>query len=327
MDVFERRWNLIKSLLAGPLYRNEVVERLQALATDGDDESGLSEASVSADVKALRALEVGLRQLGPNDKHTKQAYELDMKLLDLFTCPAEAEALAAAAEVFEELRLPEAAILKTLLDRVPPEVRDGLPKTYGDRLLRTGIADYDPEVLARLKQGIRKGRMMRITYQPLGRDAKRYLVDRAYLTWVDGSLYLRAYCPEAPGEPQWQRNREFRVDRFCTEGDHPAVEVLQATAAEADVPTFEFELWLAPGLARGFSNVPGRLRVIEERSDGSRVLAVRECIPLRAVRRVLSYGSQARVLAPDYLVTEVRAAIARMAHDLAPDHEPFPVSL
>ncbi|MBM3276033.1 MAG: WYL domain-containing protein, partial [Candidatus Sericytochromatia bacterium] len=149
-------------------------------------------------------------------------------------------------------------------------------------------------------------------------------VDRAYLTWVDGGLYLRAYCPEAKGEHQWQRNREFRVDRFCTGDDRPAVEVLQSPSAEPDVPSFEFHLWLSPALASGFDDVPGRLRVIERRSDGSRVVAIRECIPLRAVRRVLSYGPQARILEPDFVVAEVRQAIGRMSQELG---EGKPVTL
>lgn len=323
MDAFERRWNILKLLLAGPMYRSDVVERLQGLSTEEDDPAGLSEASVSSDIKALRALGIGFRPLGPEDKLTKQAYALDMPHLDLFADLEDATALQAALSLFEDLRLPEALRLRAMFERIPAAVRDGLPGAYTDRLLRTGNTAYDPSVLASLQEGVRKGRMMRITYQPLNREPKQYLIDSAYLTWLDGFLYLHAHCPDAEGATKWHQNREFRVDRFVSVGKTPAVEVLQAPSSEPEVPAFEFKLWLASAMAAGFQRVPNRLRVLEEAPDGMRLVAIKECIPLRAVRRVLSYGSQARVVAPDFVVNDVRATIERMARELeAPVGQP-----
>lgn len=318
MDAFERRWNLLKLLLNGPMYRSEVVERLQELASEDEDDAGLSEASVSSDIKALRALGIGFRPLGPEDKLTKQAYVLDLAHLDLFADVEDASALQSALSLFEDLRLPEAARLRSMFERVPEAVRSGLQGPYTNSLLRTGNTAYDPDVLAGLLEGIRKGRMMRITYRPLNREPQQYLIDRAHLTWMDGFLYLHAYCPEAAGATRWHQNREFRVDRFCSIEEAPAVEVLQSPCSEQEVPAFEFKLWLAPSMAAGFQKVPNRLRVLEEAPDGSRLVAIRESIPLRAVRRVLSYGSQARVVEPDFVVQDVRATIARMARELEP---------
>ncbi|HEY9855603.1 MAG TPA: WYL domain-containing protein [Stenomitos sp.] len=316
MDLFERRWNLLKLLLTGPMYRSEVVERLQEMLSLEDDGSGLSDASVSSDIKALRAMGIGFRPLGPQDKLTKQAYCLDLAHLELFADLEDASALQAALSLFEDLKLPEAQRLRSMFERIPDSVRKGLSEAYTDRLLRTGNTAYDPDVLAGLQEGIRKGRMMRITYQPLNRDPKQYLIDRAYLTWQDGFLYLHAHCPEAEGATKWHQNREFRVDRFVSAAKTPAVDVLQAPASEPEVPAFEFQLWLAPTMAAGFQKVPNRLRVLEQAPDGSRLVAIKECIPLRAVRRVLSYGSQARVIEPDFIVSDVRATIARMAREL-----------
>jgi predicted DNA-binding transcriptional regulator YafY len=316
MDAFERRWNILKLLLPGPKFRGEVLSHLQELASEEESDTGLSEASISADVKALRKMGIGFRPLGLGDKLTKQAYELDMGLLDLFANHEEATALQTAVSLFEDLRLPEATRLRALFERIPAPVREGLPDPYTDRLLRTGNAAYDPTVLSRLQEGIRTGRMMRITYQPLNREPKQYLVDRAYLTWQDGFLYLHAHCPEAEGVTPWHRNREFRLDRFHSMKGSPAVEVLETPVSQEQVPAFEFQIWLSASMASGFQRVPQRLRVLEEASNGSRLVAIKECIPLRAVRRILSYGGQARVVEPGFIVDEVRATIARMASEL-----------
>lgn len=316
MDAFERRWNILKILLAGPKFRSEVLELLQALDPEGRDDSGLSEASISADIKALRGMGIGFRPLEPGDKRTKQAYALDLAHLDLFADVQDAAALQAAVSLFEDLKLPEAERLRLLFGRIPDDVREGLPGPYTDRLLRTGQTAYVPLVLANLQEGIRKGRMMRITYQPLNRTPKQYLVDRAYLTWMDGFLYLHAHCPESDGKTKYQKNREFRVDRFKASDGSPVVEVLQTPSSEPEVPAFEFKAWLSPAMASGFQHVPNRLRVLEEAPDGSRLVAIKETIPLRAVRRILSYGGQARVIEPDFVVADVRATINRMTSEL-----------
>lgn len=316
MDAFERRWNLLKLLLTGPLYRGDVLERLLAMIPPGEGDSGLSEASISADVKALRKMGIGFRPLGPRDKQTKQAYALDMSYLDLFANAEEAAALQTAVSLFDDLRLPEAAPLRSLFERIPTSVRDGLEDPYTDRLLRTGNKAYDPEVLAALQEGIKTGRMMRITYRPLNRVPKQYLIDRAYLTWTDGFLYLHAHCPEADGSTLWHKNREFRLDRFCRLEEEPAVEVLSTPTSFAEMPTFEFQIWLSPAMASGFERVPNRLRVLDEAPNGSRLVAIKETIPLRAARKILSYGGQARVVEPDFVVAEVQTMIERMAQEL-----------
>ena len=316
MDAFERRWNLLKLLLTGPMYRGDVLEHLIAMLPLGET-AGLSEASISSDVKELRKRGIGFRPLGPRDKQTKQAYSLDMSYLDLFANAEEAAALQTAVSLFEDLHLPEAAPLRSLFERIPSFVRDDLEDPYTDRLLRTGNKAYDPEVLSALQEGIKSGRMMRITYRPLNRAPKQYLIDRAYLTWMDGFLYLHAHCPEADGPTLWHKNREFRLDRFCKMKAKPAIEILSTPTSFAEMPTFEFQLWLSPAMAAGFERVPNRLRVLEEAPDGSRLVAIKETIPLRAARKILSYGGQARVVEPDFVVTEVRSMIGRMAEDLA----------
>lgn len=316
MDAFERRWNILKLLLTGPMYRSDVLEQLQALVPPDEADSGLSEASISADIKALRKMGIGFRPLGPDDKQTKQAYALDMSYLDLFADAEEAAALQTAVSLFDDLHLPEATHLRSLFERIPSSVRDDLEDPYTDRLLRTGNKAYDPEVLSALLEGIKTGRMMRITYRPLNRSPKQYLIDRAYLTWMDGFLYLHAHCPEADAPTLWHKNREFRLDRFCKVNSASAVEVLATPTSFAEMPTFEFQIWLSPAMASGFERVPNRLRVLDEAPDGSRLVAIKETIPLRAARKILSYGGQARVLEPDFVVAEVQTMIERMAKEL-----------
>ena len=324
MDAFARRWKLIRMLLRGPLYRSEVLRQMVALADAHD--SHLSESTLSADVKALRHLGIGFRPLGPGDKSTRQAYELDLERVDLFASNAEAAALQTAVALFSELKLPEAEQLGRLFERIPVEVREGLTDPYTGQLLRTGDTRYDSRVMESLQQGIRTGRMMRLTYRPLNREPRTYLVDRARLTWYEGYLYLQAHCPEAEGHTVWHRNREFRLDRFCSIRDQPAVQVLETPAEFEHVPAFEFQLWLAASMAQGFKAVPRRMRILEDAPDGSRRVAISETIPLRAVRKVLSYGIQARVVEPDFIVDEVRKTVARLAMEqglLADNREPM----
>lgn len=316
MDAFERRWNILRYLLTGPKFRTEVVDHLLTLAPESQSPAGLSEASVSTDIKALRALGIGFRPLVSGDKLTKQAYELDLSRLDLFADAEDASALQAAIALFEELKLPEAGRLRAMFERIPEAVRTELPDPYTARLLRTGQSSYDPMVLATLQEGIRRGRMMRITYQGLNQPAKQYLVDRAALKWLDGSLYLHAHCPQADGPSKVQKNREFRIDRFQTTTETPTVEILKTPCTEPEVPSFDYKIWLSPSLASGFQHVPQRLRVLEETPDGSRLVAIGETIPLRAVRKVLSYGGQARVVSPDFLVSQVQETITRMSQPL-----------
>jgi predicted DNA-binding transcriptional regulator YafY len=322
MDAFVRRWNLIKLLLEGPLFRSEVLERLQALGAD--ETSPLSEASISADIKALRKYGIGFGPLEDGAKRSRQAYDLDLPKLDLFATPAEASALQAAVALFEDLRLPEVERLRSLFDRIPVHVRQGLEPPYTGQLLKTGDPSYDPRVLEGLQHGIRTGRMMRLTYRPLNREPRTYLVDRARLTWSEGYLYLQAHCPEAEGSTPWHRNREFRLDRFHDTPTSPAVEVLETPTSFEEVPAFEYRLWLSSSMAAAFRKVPRRIRVLDEAPDGSRLVAITETIPLRAVRKVLSYGMQARVIEPDFIVTEVQATIERMAGVLASPLGPSP---
>ena len=132
-------------------------------------------------------------------------------------------------------------------------------------------------------------------------------------------LFRSAHCPDAEGSTVWHKNREFRLDRFDTTAGVPAVEVLETPATFEQVPAFEFKVWLSASMASGFRKVPRRLRVLKEAPDGSRLVAITETIPLRAVRKVLSYGTQARVIEPDFIVSEVRATIERLARAL--EHE------
>ena len=318
MDSFLRRWKLIKLLLTGPKLRSELLDTL-VRDQGSDDEKGLSEGTLSTDIKALREMGIGMRPLAAEDKKTKQPYALDMALLDLFVTPEEAAAIQAAATLFDELQLPEASLLNLLFERVPTEVRDVVTVPSTEGILERAGTQYDPAVISRLQEGIRTGRMMRISYQAIHREPRNYSIDGARLVWLDGFLYLHAHYPGGGGPTVWHDNREFRLDRFRARGNEPIVEILETPVSNPELPSFEYQLWLPPDWAAAFRRIPEKTRLIEERPDGSRIIAIKETIPLRAARKILSYGGQARVVEPDFVVAEVRSMIERMAAKLQLD--------
>jgi predicted DNA-binding transcriptional regulator YafY len=318
METFERRWRLLEILLEGPQMRETIVERLHELAGSEDGAAtGLSPSNVTSDVQALRKLGIGFRPLRAVDKKAKQKYELDLPLLSVFANRAEAHALFVASRLLRQLNLPEAAQLERLLARVPASVRKpGFPEQ--EDLLRPATEPGDLDTVLTLQQALRTGKPITISYRSMGGQARRYEVEAGHLSWIDGALYLVAHCPDEAGETIYHRNREFRVDRFVPVGTHPTVEVHRnRLASRTEVPTFKLKLLAAPTFAPRFVAMGDRVKLGPFEPDGSRLVSFTESIPLRAVRRVLSYGDLVRVVAPDFIQTELRGTLDRMLARLA----------
>lgn len=316
MDTFERRWRLLEALLDGPKLRREIWEDL--INHHGvEGEAGLrSESCLSDDVRVLRSIGIGFRPLTLEDKKTKQAYELDPSYLPLLGTREETIALLAAVQILEAVGLPEAKTIESLINRIPLSIRKGIVDPKLEELLSSVHSPYDPEVIRCLQEGIRKSRAMRISYRAVGKEPRFYYIDKASITLQEGQLYLLAHCPKESGKTKYLQNREFRLDRFVRIGDHPIVEVLGTMTKETVFPTFKMQLWISPYLAPYFSCNNSHKVIVQE--DGSKLVYSQEAIALRAIRRVLSYGEQARVLGPDFLIVELQKTIDRMGQNHSP---------
>lgn len=314
METFERRWRLLEILLEGPQMRDVVLEKLyQRMDLDEEDPQGLSASNLSADVKALREMGIGFRPLGEGDKKTKQAYELDYNLLSVFANRDDAAALMTAANLLRSLKLPEATSLERLFGRIPGPVRDGLALGYSDPLLKPGPGEESLETIRLLQQALSSRKPMVISYRSVKGKARRYYVETGQLKWEEGSVYLLAHCPEEAGERPYEKNREFRIDRFCRIEGYPLVEVKKDGIRKVNcVPSFPLELLVEPTFAPHFEAVPNLVRIPEILPDGTKRVIIHETVPLRAVRRVLSYGGRVRVVAPDFVKDELRNTLSRM---------------
>lgn len=309
MDAFERRIRLIEALLAGPRMRQDL---LTELAARDDADRGLTPSSLSADIQALRALGFGFRSLGATDKRTRQAYALDFGLLPLWAGTEGAEALTVAARILAHLGLPQAGALEDLLARIPAHVRERTRGPDFDRLLAPQGPEPRAEVVEAIGRAVKTGSPMWIGYRAQSGTPRRHYVDRAYLTWLEGTLYLHAHCPRLRDATKVRKNLEFRVDRIEAVGEHPPVEVLAGVpCAEPEFPRFELVVDVPDFFAARFMPIPGELRVTEP-SAGQKRLHFRESIPLRAVRRALSFGEYARVVEPAFVREDLVRALDRM---------------
>jgi predicted DNA-binding transcriptional regulator YafY len=187
-----------------------------------------------------------------------------------------------------------------------------------DRLLAAAAAEPRMEIVEALTRAVRTGSPMWVGYQAQEGKIRRHYVDRANLIWTEGALYLHAHCPHLKEPIRVKKNLEFRVDRFAQPPGHPVVEVLEGVpCVEAELPRFDLVLWMPANFAARFQPIPGELRIADA-ADGGKIVRFRETIPLRAVRRALSFGEYARVLEPDFVRDDLRAVVERMRRNFEP---------
>ncbi len=225
--------------------------------------------------------------------------------------------------------LPQVAALElglALLERERPHeeraaitrVREALAQVrvrLEPELLESGAlgAAVDPAILATVRRAAHDRHKVRLTYQGSGDAAPEARTACPYgLVFAERMWYLVAHCERGEGL------RFFRVDRIH------AAEPLAETFAEPQ--DFSLEDQVQNG--RLFSGeAAGRLRVrfsptvarwIAERegrqpeADGSLTVEYPLADPEWAIRHVLQYGPEARVLEPAWLVEKLRERLRAM---------------
>lgn len=232
----------------------------------------------------LRPMRVTLPQVA--------ALELGLALLERERPREERAGIARVREALAQVRV-----------RLEPEV------------LESGAlgAAVDPAILATVRRAAHERHKVRLTYQGSGDAAPVARTACPYgLVFAERMWYLVAHCERGEGL------RFFRVDRIH------AAEPLAATFAEPadfsledqvrDGRLFSGEaasrlrVRFSPAVARWIAEREGR----QPEADGSLTVEYPLADPEWAIRHVLQYGPEARVLEPAWLVERVRERLRAM---------------
>jgi proteasome accessory factor C len=173
----------------------------------------------------------------------------------------------------------------------------------------------DPELSARLRDGLARHRRLHLRYTVASRDETTERdVDPVRVVGVDGRWYLEAWCHRARGV------RLFRLDRIeeltvLEEDGTPPPDLpprdLGAGVYRAAPEDLEVTLHLDPPSAWIAETFP--LERADRRDDGSVEVVLRVADPAWLRRLVWRQGGQVRVLAPAQLVEEVARGAAAAA--------------
>jgi predicted DNA-binding transcriptional regulator YafY len=218
----------------------------------------------------------------------------------------------------------ERALMK-IQRALPPGCRkflDGLPIAIKAKI--AGRKKHDPrksrEFVQRASEALTSHRRLSMRYDSASsRRTSDYIVEPLRLAYADGGMYLSAVVP-AYGEI-----RTFALERIQT------LAILDETFTPRPIPAEPFanSLGAFGGPAERVeiefaSSVAGyvtarewhRTQRFETRADGSIVLHLDVCIDLPLRTWILGFGAGARVIAPERLVSDVRAELdaARSAY-------------
>lgn len=205
---------------------------------------------------------------------------------------------------------------------------------YLESLARTvhettfGQSDYSQraEVIDFLMTGIDECRVTRLLYHPLRSETPdSYELQPLGMVWHRGSLYLVASSSER-SEP-----RHFKVDRirevsiqtesFTRPADFDLETHLQNSLGiyQSDSSLTEVRLWFAKDVARYVTEHRWHhSQQIEEQPDGSLLVRLQLSDLTELKSWVLSFGSQAQVLAP----TELRATLRQELTEILSAYDP-----
>jgi predicted DNA-binding transcriptional regulator YafY len=213
-----------------------------------------------------------------------------------------------------------------LRDELPPPVWKHY-EAYRQVLYVRGMPakSYEKQhgILATVHRAILERRLVRIAYQPPGKETQQRTIEPYAVVFYQSSLYIIAAAHEIP-EGQ-DRIRHLKLDRFT-----------KATALDAffqQPANFDLQEHLGQGMGifSGGKAQDYRIRIsargarwvgedpwhpdqrIDRQPDGSILLAVKAHHDLEIIPRVLALGSEAEVLGP----ASCRKAIAVIVRGLA----------
>jgi proteasome accessory factor C len=173
----------------------------------------------------------------------------------------------------------------------------------------------DPELSARLRDGLARRRRLHLRYTVASRDeVTERDVDPIRVVGVDGRWYLEAWCHRAVGVRLFRLDRVEELTVLEQDGTPPAdlpPRELGAGVYRAAPEDLEVILHLEPSSAWIADTFP--VERVDRREDGSLEVALRVADPLWLQRLVWRQAGSARVIAPAGMVEAVgRGAAAAL---------------
>lgn len=284
-DMFRRLTALAAEILPGLSGRQDLEMRLNLPAN-----------RISKDVKNLEDIGISVSQAG-------RKYIVDENHFPVLVGCEETQALTLALQVLAQAALPEEKHLRTMLERVPENVRNevhGWSGEQGGIEFPRALADSRPfvEQIDQIRRAIRNGRMLRFKYESHrarrdGEGLQTRRVDRAELIFL-GTLYLNAWDVSANGDLQ---HRFFRLDKMID------VEALDTPVSRQNPPEFEYVYLLSQEMAEMVS-ISAEAKTTEL-PDGRLEVRAKAKTSLQAKMHVMRYGAAAEVVSPQSLRDEV----------------------
>lgn len=222
---------------------------------------------------------------------------------------AEGVALASAAAILEPQKESALSVALQKLERVLPEEA---ASRYRELTRRLDVGARGADALSELTRAVVEHREIEFDYVGVARgEREQRRVRPIELLSHRGQWYLRAFCLARNGE------RLFRSDRiaslkltettFIPEGDGKAERPVTETGKSV---TVRFSPALAPYQQERFGDA-GRLE-----GDGSLTVTVPGDSESWLVRWILSFGGEARVVAPEWAIRVVAQAAAASLQSL-----------
>ncbi len=304
LTLFLRRCSaLLVALRDGPLNRQALLDRLG----DAYPHTASARPMVDRDVKRLATLGIEI-EISPTRPpiYTLRGGVPTFDTTDLRT-------LAIIRDTFGD-RHPQAADIRTLLERLTSQLGDADQRTYQRRqALRAPVQpaiDYTPygALIADLEAAIGKHQIVSFAYHPGGvaRDTLHRKVEPYEIEFYERHFYLVAYT---------HNNRQmldFRIDRIQHESLHP-LERLRPDMAHTRRP-ISFRYRLAAALARGeISQRFENQRIIERMPNGDVIIEAEGRSDFFIVQSLLRYRNNAQLLWPDDLREKMVQEVRKLA--------------
>lgn len=216
------------------------------------------------------------------------------------------------------------------------KMRDELPETvwrhyerYRQTLYVRGMPakSYEEKhgILRTVHRAIMEHRVTEIEYQPIGKPARRRMIEPYAVVFYQSSLYIIAAAHELP-EASAERVRHWKLDRFlkATALDKwfqpdAAFDLEQHLAQSVGIfsssgQSRNFRVWISGKAAPWVTEDPWHPeQEVEEQPGGAIILTVQAAHELEVIPRVLALGSEAELLAP----ASSRETLGRMVAALA----------
>ena len=217
------------------------------------------------------------------------------------------------------------------------KIQEELPETVWDHyqrfrkslfVLGTTSKSYENQqgILSTLNRSIQQHRVVEITYQPIGKDARTRLIEPYGVVFFQSSLYIIA-ADHASKESE--RMRHFKLDRFTkADGLDQWFEVDrsfdlreylgQSLGIFGSNRPMNFRIRISPSAARWVQEDPWHSeQTIDHQPDGGILLRVKVAHEMAIIPRVLALGTNAEVLSPASCRKRIATMIDEMARSYA----------